>query len=382
MVDSLNESFLDNKQGKKILQCFVSDAGDGVTESIYNNYQFMDKDVIHYDFLYIKGKPWFSGVLEEQGAKFIKISSLKHPFAYFNDIRKIVRDGKYDAVYFNLSFGHIWPVLAAHFGHAPKIIVHAHASSIDRGKKWKRLIFKCYHVFSRFFWSGLIDYKLACSKLAGEFLFSRKNIGNLHLVHNAIDLKNFEYSEKIRNDTRTKLGISPNTFLVGHIGRFSYQKNHEYLIRIFTEIVKENKDSVLLLVGDGPDRSIVTQLVNKLGLQRNVKFLGFRKDVNRLLMAMDVFILPSRFEGLGIVLIEAQATGLPCLASDNIPSESKVSPLITYLSINDSPKEWAKYALKNLHKKERSTPEGSICTHGYDNRSEAMKLQTFLLQNI
>ena len=147
--------------------------------------------------------------------------------------------------------------------------------------------------------------------------------------------------------------------------RFSYQKNHEYLIRVFTEIVKENKDSVLFLVGDGPDRSIVMQLVNKLGLQRNVKFLGFRKDVNRLLMAMDVFILPSRFEGLPIVLIEAQATGLPCLASDRISSESKISPLVTYLSINDSPKEWANYALKNLHKNGRSTPEDLSLIHIY-----------------
>ena len=382
MADSLNENSLKTKLPKRILQCFVSNDGDGVTESIFNNYQYMDRKVIKYDFLYIKEKPWFSKELENQGSQFIKIPSLKNPIAYFNSIRRVICNEKYDAVYFNLSFGHIFPVLAAYMGHAAKIIVHAHASDIDRDASWKRFIIRCYHKISRNLWGRLIDYHLACSEVAGQFLFKKDDLDKLYLVHNSIDLKKYYFNDEIRMQVRRELGISPSTFVVGHVGRFSYQKNHDYLIHVFDEINKINSNSILLLVGDGPEKQKIQDKVQELGLTKKVLFLGYRKDVNKLMMAMDVFILPSRSEGLAIVLIEAQASGLQCLVSKMVSKEAIASPLIKFLDISINPRHWAECALKDAKILNRASPYDCIKEHGYDNRTEALKIQDFYLREL
>ena len=364
----------------RILQCFVSNKVDGVTQSIYNNYKYMDKGIVKYDFLYIHGKPWFAKELEMEGSRFIEVPSLKHPFSYFNTIRMIVAHGKYDAVYFNLSFAHIIPILAAYAGHAKNILVHAHSSSIDRKQFWKRLIIWMYHCLSKSFWNYFIDYRFACSTLAGNFLFGKKYVlsKKFSIIHNAIELEKYKYTESTRFKVREELGISPHSFVVGHVGRFSYQKNHPYLIRIFKEICNKHPDSVLLQVGDGADKEQAQLQVQQEGLAKKVIFLGIRKDVNRLLQAMDIFILPSLFEGLCIGLVEAQAAGLPCLASDTTPEESKVSPLVRYLSIKDKPEVWGEFALDFLIYN-RDSPLKSLAEHGYDNHREAQRLQNILV---
>lgn len=364
----------------RILQCFVSNKVDGVTQSIYNNYKYMDKETVRYDFLYIHGKPWFATELEMKGSHFVEVPSLKHPISYFNTIRKIVAHGRYDAVYFNLSFAHIVPILAAYAGHAKNILVHAHSSSIDRKQAWKRLIIRMYHYLSKSVWNHFINYRLACSTLAGNFLFGKKHMldKEFSIVHNAIDLEKYKYAESLRNEVRKELGVSPHSFVVGHVGRFSYQKNHPYLISIFKEICSKHPDSILVLIGDGPDKNQVQLQVQREGLSEKVIFLGIRKDVNQILQAMDIFILPSFFEGLAIVLVEAQAAGLPCLASDTTPSESKGSLLVSYLSIKDKPEIWADFALKFLSYN-RSSPLRSLSDHGYDNRMEAKRLQAMLV---
>ena len=176
------------------------------------------------------------------------------------------------------------------------------------------------------------DY-FACSELAGRWLFGDKTFeqGKVTIINNAIDLDKFKYDEKVRKEKRKELNINDDTLVVGHIGRFVAQKNHTFLIDIFSELHKKEKNSILLLIGQGPLIGEIKQKVETLGISDSVKFLGQRDDVNELYNAMDLFLFPSLYEGLGMVLIEAQANGLPCIASTEVPKNARVSKKISFV---------------------------------------------------
>ncbi len=177
-------------------------------------------------------------------------------------------------------------------------------------------------------------------------MFGNK-IGKSEIVPNAIDIKKYLYNSNTRVSIRKMLKIE-GKFVVGHVGRFSYPKNHEFLIDIFAEIRRINSNSVLILVGDGEEKEKIIEKVNYLGLRNHVLFMGVRSDIPDLMHAMDVFLLPSRFEGLPVVLIEAQAAALPCVASkDVIPEEVNVTGLIKFLSLDAPVNKWAVEILRS-----------------------------------
>lgn len=238
-----------------------------------------------------------------------RIAKLSYPKQYIQDIYKTIKDGKYDLVYCNIGFANALLYLAVKAAGA-QLIVHAHNTRIDIPSKKTRILLNIYHYISRFFFTWLINKKFGCGKAACKWLFGSLN-GTV-VRHNAIDCSKFSFNEKIRRQLRGELGIDNKTILVGHVGRFSYQKNHEYLMRLFANIHEKYSDTKLLLIGVGESMDYIRNLVKALGVEADVIFLGLRHDVNRLMQAMDCFILPSRFEGLPVVGIEAQAADLPC----------------------------------------------------------------------
>lgn len=336
----------------------------------------MDKNKVVYDFLFIHNKPRYARELESEGSKFYEVPSIKHVFRYMGRIRDVVKNGNYDAVYFNLSFSHIIPIIAAKCGGAKRIIVHSHSSYIDRNKLTSRLIVKAYHSIWLLFQEFFIDYHFACSRIAGDFLFPFCPKSEVKIIHNAIDIEKFTFNMESRSTVRKELGVDVNTHIIGHVGRFSYQKNHEFLLAVFREISRLDKNSILVLIGEGPEENKIRDLVSKYGIVGKVRFLGRQNDVNRYLQAMDCFLFPSRFEGLGIVLVEAQTSGLPCVVADTVPKESKLGDNIYFLSLNDSPVIWAQKVLRCI-KNGRKNNLRSIRSAGYDNKKEAKKLESF-----
>ena len=176
-------------------------------------------------------------------------------------------------------------------------------------------------------------------------------------MNNAIDTDLFKYNETVRKEVRHELNIGDNQLVIGHVGRFDLQKNHQFIIDIFHELHNMNKESVLILVGTGKLIDQIKEKVKELHLEDSVMFLGVRSDVNRLMQAFDAFLFPSLFEGLPVTLVEAQAAGLPILMSDSIPKDCIITNQIKSLSLDLSAQEWALSLLsevKNFYRKDTS----------------------------
>lgn len=187
----------------------------------------------------------------------------------------------------------------------------------------------------------------ACSKVAGKWLFDEKTMQSdrFHIIHNALHVEKFFYNETTRQKIREELGVE-NRFVVGHVGRFEEQKNHEFLIDIFNEIAKEREDAVLLLIGDGELKEQITAKVQEYAIENQVQFLGVRKDIPQLWNAMDVFVFPSLFEGLPLVALEAQASGVCSVMADTISKEVKITDAVTFLPLAHNEKEWKECILE------------------------------------
>jgi glycosyltransferase involved in cell wall biosynthesis len=221
---------------------------------------------------------------------------------------------------------------------------------------------------------------LACSNEAASWLYKDRK-DKAVILKNGIEYEKFKFSTVIRANIRDELNISPNSYVIGHIGRFCEQKNHDFLINIFMEFLKTKPQSLLILAGDGPLRKDIEKKVLDLNIEEKVKFLGVRTDINNLIQAFDVFVFPSLYEGLGIVLIEAQASGLTCLTSNNVPKESDMGiGLVKFIPLENA-NVWVNQI---LHSPERKKNEDycikGIIKNGYDIRKIASWIQVFYIK--
>jgi glycosyltransferase involved in cell wall biosynthesis len=220
-----------------------------------------------------------------------------------------------------------------------------------------------------------VTSKVACSKKASKFLFGSKAMekGEVFLAKNAIDADKFRYNKKIREQVRKKLNLEGN-FVIGHIGRFNAQKNHSFLLDIFQQIVKKDKSAILVLVGNGELEGEILKKSKSFGIEDSIVFMGSRNDVSDLLQAFDVFVLPSLFEGLPLVGIEIQAAGLPSVVSNSITDEIKITDIVEFMSLQDSPIKWAEkiISFKNYS---RTNLFEEVFKSGYDEKIAAKKLQ-------
>lgn len=251
----------------------------------------------------------------------------------------------------------------------PVRIAHSHASSQD--KNWKFLVKKYYMQQIPKYATDL----LACGKNAGDWMFTGHKY---QIVPNAIDVSKYSYSKGEAEKVRQELQLG-NCTVIGHVGRFHEPKNQTFLIDIFSEYIKIDRSAKLLLVGDGEKRPEIERKVKSLGITNKVIFTGVRSDVNRMMQAMNIFVFPSLYEGLGIVALEAQAAGLRCVVSDHVPDECKVTEgLVSVKSLHDTPEEWAKHIFDRMSYLRENHQEDFI-EAGYEIMSASAELEKYYL---
>lgn len=291
---------------------------------------------------------------------------LSRPSIYFSSIINFIKNQNINTVYCNIGFSNGLLYKAVKSSGA-ELIVHAHNTRIDVNSIKKRVLLNIYHYISRALFNNIIDRRYACSREAGEWLFADDNF---KVKKNAIDLSKFTYNLEDRIAIRKSLGISLDTFVLGHVGRFSYQKNQEFLVDLFKIFQEMYPESKLLFVGDGETKSNIRNQCRLLGIEEKVLFLGFRNDVSKLMQAMDCFILPSRFEGLGIVGIEAQAADLPCFFANTITSEVLITSNSHMFSLNMDLKDLAERIYKYSYNLIRGDNTDTITQSGYSLQEE------------
>lgn len=356
----------------KILQAFIADDNGGLTKYVIQNYEYIHRYGIQFDFLtYEKNKLSFENSITKHGGKVFYISSVLNAVKFMQDLNKIMKDNHYDIIHFNMSYANFIPILFIKIilPKYTKIILHSHSTGFDERNGVIKKIKWCVHKWGRWLAPKICDGFLSCSHDAGEWMFTKKTRESFlyKVTHNAINISSFVYDSKVRSIVRDNLNIKVNDLVIGHIGRFTYQKNHEFLIDIFDACVKKSSNCKLMLIGDGPNQKRIREKVKYFGLEKNVLFLGERNDVPQLLQAMDVFCLPSHFEGLGIVGVEAQAAGLPCIVSDRVPKELAITEACQFLPLADV-QAWvnAIYAIPSS----RVNTKAKIKQAGYDIEEE------------
>lgn len=338
---------------KKMLAGFIMDGhGGGIDNYLLNFLDNTASEELQIDFLTNEIDSGLEKHLQKYHSRIFAIANLKHPVTQYRQICGILEKGQYDMVYLNISTAiDCVAAVAAKKCKVKRIMVHSHSSGNDCGNTVKRMVFNSIHSICRLFLYRNATEYYGCSKEAGCWLFPKRIVSSpkFRTVFNAVDLNRYSYSPEIRKQVREELKLE-NKFVVGHVGNFLYAKNHYFLIDIFEELIKQCPDAVLVLAGKGDRMENVKRLVKEKGLQEYVRILGFRKDVERIFQGMDFFLLPSYFEGLPTVSIEAQCTGLPCLMSENVPDAAKITEKCWFLSLKKSPREWAEFILAHREK--------------------------------
>lgn len=347
----------------------------GVEAVVNNYYRHIDHSKVQFDY-YIDADSNCEPPQEliDMGARYFVIPPYQKLPQHMKTLVKHFKENKYQIVHSGMNTLAVFSLCAAWIAGVPCRINHNH-STASKGETKRNILKYMLRPFAKLF---ATDY-FACSKYAGEWLFGKKCVesGKVKIFNNAIDTDKFCANSQIRKQMRKELAIE-NNFVVGHIGRFCFQKNHDFLIDVFNEVHKKDETAILLLVGIGELVEKTKNKVDELGLTRNVKFLGARKDVDRLYQAFDAFVFPSRYEGLGLVGVEAQASGVPCIFSEAIPDEAYITELSQKLNLNDGSEKWANVILNQKNKFGQNTTS-QIQAAGFDIKTEAIKLQNFYL---
>ncbi len=366
----------------RVLQAVVANDKGGLTGYVCQNYRFIDKDKVQFDFITYDEILDFEDEFTKLGAKFYRFPRANHIFNYYRQFKAIQKEMNYSTIHFHMSYANIVPLCIAKLVGIKNIIMHSHSTEIDSGNIFVRTLKNIFHSICKNLLGILANQYLACSTDAALWMFPSDVIKNKKyiLCKNAIEVSKFNFDESLRLKKRKELFIEDEEHVVGHVGRFTYQKNHEFIIDVFEQLVKINDHVKLILIGDGPLKSIVEKRVNDLKLTDKIVFLGQRSDVPQLLQVMDCFILPSNFEGLPIVGIEAQAAGLPCFFSDGITKEVGVTSIAKFLPINDV-ELWAT-ALTGCKLQCRERYSQIVNEAGYDIKEEIKKIEDVYMMGL
>lgn len=358
---------------KKILVAYIMDGKAGGIDRYLLNVFEQSKGEFKIDFLTNKVRIDLKKYLEENGSNLFEVPNLNHPISQFKKIKDIIKSNNYDMVYFNISTAIMFPgVLAAKTAQVKKIIIHSHSAGFDCVNKYKRKTFEFAHkICSKFLYKFGTDF-YACSKPAGEWMFPKKivNSNQFKVINNAIDTEKFAFNPKKRISVRQKLGLE-NFFVIGHMGNFLYVKNHKFLIELFKQYLDFNNMAKLILVGDGPLELEIKQMAIDYKIQDKVIFAGRQSNNQDYFQAMDIFLLPSHFEGFGIVALEAQCSGLPCIISDSVPNQVAVTEKCKFISIDDKEK-WVK-AIIDFENYKREDGSKLLLEAGFELKNQNIK---------
>lgn len=360
--------------------CIASSLGCGGAETwIMKIFRELDKEKYCIDFCVTTGKEqYYTQEIISYGGKIHVIpAKQKSLLGNFCALRRLIRDNEYVSVLrLGGSYIHVLDLLTARLGGTKRIALRSINSSSD-SKLSCILSFFC-----RPFHRALTTIKIAPSSEAAQFVWGARSIktGEITFFPNALPLDEYAYSQTKRNTFRTSQGIS-SELVIGHIGRFENQKNHLFLLEIFTEIHKIQPQSVLCLCGIGSLQEKIKQSAKKLGIADAVRFLGLRDDVGNILSGFDVFIFPSFYEGMPNTVLEAQASGLPCIISDTITRECNITCLVQFKHLQASPKLWAETALKAYTETVRRNTTQEFINAGYDIKTAAKKFVKLLFND-
>lgn len=332
----------------RILQCVNRMDRAGLETVLMNYYRHIDREQLQFDFLtHRPDRGAYDDEIEALGGRIFRAPRL-YPWnypAYFAWMRAFFREHpEYTIVHSHIDAMSLLPLLAAKRAGVPIRIAHSHNTSVDRDLKYPLKMWFRYRLPRE------ATHLLACGQKAGEYLFGERPFG---ILPNGIDVRRFRFDGELRRRARREMGLE-GKFVVGHVGRLSYQKNQGFLLKLFA-VVARQRDAVLLLAGTGEQERKLHRLAKKQGIEDRVRFLGSREDMPRLYMAMDVFVLPSRFEGVPLVGIEAQSAGLPCFFSDRVPREVVFTKGCRFLPLEASADAWAEAMLSAAGERERVT---------------------------
>jgi len=312
----------------------------------------------------------YASIVEEHGGRLYSLNLLITPgekkLAVARAVGRFLKLHNYDIVHIHSLSNTMMALISAEADKAGvgMVLVHSHCGGERNSVMHKAVVFLSSLIMTRH-----VDTYCACSRLAADWKFSSEHAMNAVILHNGIDETRYLLDQEKRQEVRRRIGYSDNHFVVGHVGRFTFQKNHPFLIEVFREITRRDNNARLLLVGEGTDKEQISGLVCELGMEDKVIFTGGVSNVEDYMMAMDVFVLPSRFEGLPIVGIEAQASDLPVITSDTVAKELNLTGEVLFLPLK-SPSSWAEEVLKMKGRRRRRL-EGFLKDHGYSAKQTA-----------
>lgn len=358
---------------KRVLQVLTIMNQGGAETMVMNYYRAIDRSKVQFDFLvHRQERGVYDDEIEQLGGRIYRAIPIR-PWTYIRYFRWL------DAFFtehqeFVAVHSHIQENSGFVFKYAQKhglynCIAHSHIA--DLGFDYKFL----FREFGKRYVQKYATRKLSCGEDAGRFLYGERKFANFN---NAIDAERFKFSPAIRSEIRKELGVSEDTFILGSVARFGYQKNHAFMLEIMKELSKKHSDCRLLLVGGGEEEQVIRERVSQLNLEQNVLFLGLRKDIYRVLQAFDIFLMPSLFEGLPVSVIEAQAAGLKCVLSDTIDKKVDLTGNIVFLPLAMGADAWAEKLLEQRQYVRKDTTS-FIINAAYDVKSNLETLYSIYL---
>lgn len=363
----------------RVLQVVTTLNRGGLETMLMNHYRALDRSRVQFDFLVHREAP---GAYEAEvlalGGRIHRVPALalRNLLRYRQAVDAFFAGHpEYRIVHAHLDAMSTLVLRSARRAAVPVRIAHAHSTSLKRDAK------RAGRFLSRLFLNGACTRRFACSEAAGDWLFGLevRRRGELTVFRNAIDTPACAFSSGTRARLRRDLGIPEGARVLGHVGRFDHAKNQDFLLELLLALRRSEPEAVLLLAGDGPLRPAAERRAGELGLGDAVRFLGVRDDVPGLLQAMDHFLLPSRFEGLPVTAIEAQAAGLPCLLSDAITRDCDLTGNVRFRALAEGPSAWAEALVESGPPTRLPEAERRVAEAGYDVTANAAWLEAFYL---
>lgn len=358
----------------RVLQVVTIMNRGGLETMLMNYYRKLDKSKIQFDFMTNRvERGHYDDEIEALGGKIYRLSPIKpgNYKKYFKELDNFFNKHKeYKVVHSHINENSGFVLKVAKKAGIECRIAHSHLSDLKFDYKYP------FRVYARKNLKGNVSDYFACSERAGQWLFGKEisSLGKVTVLNNAVDTEKFKINNDIRDKVRMKLGVEEKK-VIGHVGRFNPQKNHEFLIDVFNEVYKKDKNTVLLLVGDGYLKEKIKEKVKKLNLEQGVKFLGVREDIPELMQAMDLFLFPSQFEGLAVVMVEAQAAGLKVITSTGVTKESDITNNVEFIDLSKGAEYWANAVINSDFEKKDSI--NMMIKKGYDSTNNVKWLSNF-----
>lgn len=350
--------------------------GGGVESVVLNYYRYINRQKVQFDFFIDED----STIVPEKeiislGGRVFRLPPYQHLFSYSKHLKVLLKQNDYEIVHSHLNSLSVFPLRIAKKCGVPVRIAHNHSTSAS-GEHVSNVIKSCLKPLSTIYPTDFISP----TKYAGQWLFGKVIANNqLFILKNAIETERFLFNSAIRKEYRDKLGYSASDFVIGNIGRMVWQKNQAFVIQVFARVILEIPEAKLLIIGEGQLKDELVQLVNDLNLTGKVSFIPYTNKVEDYFQAMDMFLFPSHYEGLGMTAIEAQVSGLFVLGSSQLPKDVELTSQYQSLDLIEPLENWVEMIKENRHY-ERKEQREVIIKNGYEISEEASQLANYYLQ--